>query len=158
MTYLTAYDIWYEPIDHRPSSLATIKPIDHRAYRPSSILASDLLSRLLSLSACFLEIKVGIKICHQCNMMKPSPDSNIHLFMLVTIEEILMEHRHTFTGWTINWYYIQFQLINKICLCHSFYFHFLNNCDKISLKFLNPSSDCKVILQEYLVVSNFTSF
>jgi len=40
MTYLTAYDIWYEPIDHqayRPLSLLTIEPIDHRAYRPSSL-------------------------------------------------------------------------------------------------------------------------
>ena len=37
MTYLTAYDIWYEPIDHRPSSQLTIKPIDHWAYRSSSL-------------------------------------------------------------------------------------------------------------------------
>ena len=39
------------PIDHqayRPSSLSTIEPIDHQAYRAYS----GLLSRLLSLSAC----------------------------------------------------------------------------------------------------------
>ena len=71
MTYLTAYDIWYEPIDHQayrpsslstiepinhqayqPSSLSTIEPIDHRAYWPSSLSTSGLLSRLLSLLAC----------------------------------------------------------------------------------------------------------
>ena len=45
-----------KPINHRvyrPLSLLTIKPIDHQAYRPSSLSTSGLLSRLLSLSACF---------------------------------------------------------------------------------------------------------
>ena len=45
------------PIDHwayRPSSLLTIKPIDHWDYRPSSLLNSCLLSRLLSLLACYI--------------------------------------------------------------------------------------------------------
>ena len=44
-----------EPIDHRaywPSILLTIKPMDHWVYRSSSLSASGLLSRLLSLSAC----------------------------------------------------------------------------------------------------------
>ena len=50
-----------EPINHQayyhhayqPLSLSTIEPINHRAYRPSSLLTLALLSRLLSLSACF---------------------------------------------------------------------------------------------------------
>ena len=49
---------------YRPSSLSTIKPINHRAYRPSSLLTLALLSRLLSLSACFFKasLREDIKI------------------------------------------------------------------------------------------------
>ena len=39
-----------------PSSLSAIKPINHRAYRPSSLSTLALLSRLLSLSACLDKI------------------------------------------------------------------------------------------------------
>ena len=47
-----------EPINHQAylkSSLLTIKPIDYWAYQPLSLMTLVLLSRLLSLSACFFE-------------------------------------------------------------------------------------------------------
>ena len=45
-----------ESINHqayRPSILSTIKPMDHWAHWPTSLLTYGLLSRLLSLSACW---------------------------------------------------------------------------------------------------------
>ena len=54
-----------EPINHRayqPSSLSTIEPINHRAYQPSSLSTLGLLSRLLSLSACFFGFSVKLNL------------------------------------------------------------------------------------------------
>ena len=49
------------PIDHRAyrsSSLLAIEPIGHQAYQPSSLSTLALLSRLLSLSACLIYILI----------------------------------------------------------------------------------------------------
>ena len=52
LNYVRRQPLRIAPINHQ-ASLSTIKPINHQAYQPSSLTTSGLLSRLLSLSACF---------------------------------------------------------------------------------------------------------
>ena len=68
------HSISLKPINHqayRPSSLSTIEPINHRAHQPSSLSTSGFLLRLLSLLACSIFINLFIFCCcfkHFCTI------------------------------------------------------------------------------------------